>query len=267
MAPPAFLLFFFFFSAELSTVVCCPCESVEVVEPSLTLTSPFCATIWTVPSEPCLTSNCVQPFETGTTVTSPAWVPSPLDVATVKAPCSSPTAGPSNLTSESAKTTTLEPEALMLAIESDRVWTISPGNTAEAARHRAAVNPRRSLGIEHGRAGIRRPQGRGDDRNHTPAGNIAQPGDTHAQLRSSTILAIILSACPVGRQSHCGFRSMTFPKTVFPGKLPARFRESFSWLRLLSVTPVTEIHRNLSTWNAKSENLWCPQPGTASPAC
>src|SRR6266478_2499780 len=130
-APPPFLLFFFFFSAELSTVVCCPCERVEEFDPSLTVTSPFCAMTVTESSETCFTSNSVQPFEVGATVMSPVWVLNPLEVATFKLPCSRATAGPSNLTRESARTTTFEPEALMLATESDRVCTRSPGKTAD----------------------------------------------------------------------------------------------------------------------------------------
>ena len=63
-------------------MVCCPWDRVEELDPSLTVTSPFWAMIWTVSSETCFTSNSVQPFEAGATVISPVWVLSPLEVAT-----------------------------------------------------------------------------------------------------------------------------------------------------------------------------------------
>src|SRR6266496_955796 len=91
--------------------------------------SPLLAAICTCPSTS-VTWNSVQLLPAGFTVTSPAVVARPREVATRTVPCSISTAGPSNFTSESEPTITLDPAALKLAVESDRVCTRSPEKTA-----------------------------------------------------------------------------------------------------------------------------------------
>src|SRR6266496_6716439 len=91
--------------------------------------SPLLAAICTCPSTS-VTRNTVQLLPAGFTVTSPAVVARPREVATRTVPCSISTAGPSNFTSESEPTITLDPAAVRLAVESDRVCTRSPEKTA-----------------------------------------------------------------------------------------------------------------------------------------
>src|SRR5208337_3620307 len=87
----------------------------------------------TVPSIS-VTLNSVHAFDAGATFTSPAVAAISLDVDTVTPPCSISTDAPSNCTRESARTVMLEPDSLIFATESERVWRRSPEKIAEEER-------------------------------------------------------------------------------------------------------------------------------------
>src|SRR6202451_611614 len=146
-APPAdarmMMAFFFFFfaggtapgtdccavSSESFCVACCPWGRFVVCEPSLTRTSPFRATIVTMPLT-WVNSNSVHALEAGGAVIIPAWANIPFEVNICTLPCSTATAPPSNLTSESESTVTLEPEVLILRAALSPVCTKSPGKSS-----------------------------------------------------------------------------------------------------------------------------------------
>ncbi len=130
-----------------------PAASVTVPLSSVMLRSPLSAAIFTVPSVS-VTLNSVQALDTGATRTSPAVVATPFDVATDTPPCSTFKDEPSNCTRESPRTVMLEPGALILAAESERVCTRSPAKNGRRGRDVGAVHPGRSMGIKHGRTRI-----------------------------------------------------------------------------------------------------------------
>ena len=102
-------------------------------------------------------------------------------------------AGPSNFTSESAKTTTFEPEALMLAIGIRPGLDHVAGKNRGTAWHRAPLI--QAVPLAYSMAG---PESAAHKETGTTATILQQAisrslEDTHAQLRSSMILAIIVA--------------------------------------------------------------------------